>query len=231
MKDAAFDEVIYPKEIEFLFTLVDSDQNNEISEAEFVSASERYKKVANFLRINLLEEHRLLTIQELTKARQNLRSLENNDRSELYVSLMDEKSLMAESSEDLHGSICQRLTPVNWLCKRYTLVRGSGDTECQEASKYRAIKHFDDESSNPNNKQIIVTDIQKLGCMEDLESTSYSKYGATKDFRDERSKPKNQKTIVRDIQKLGCMDDFESTNHSPDNGFEQVFGKCNNNFR
>ena len=55
MKDAAFDEVIYPKEIEFLFTLVDSDQNNEVSEAEFVSASERYKKVANFLRINLLE--------------------------------------------------------------------------------------------------------------------------------------------------------------------------------
>ena len=176
MEDTAFDEIIYRREIEYIFSLIDFDQNNEISETEFLSATARYKKVANFLKINLMEEDRLLTVRELIKTRQNLRlSSENDDMSKSYVSLMDEKSISSsESNENLHWSICQRFTPLNWLCKRPKLDDELKDMECKEVSKYGATEHLGDKGSNRNTEQIIAGNIQTLECKENLDKIDFN---------------------------------------------------------
>ena len=162
MEDTPFDEIIYPREIENVFSLIDFGQNNEISETEFISATARYKKVANFLKINLLEQDRLITIRETKDACEHLRSSDNIAVSKSYVSLMDEKSVSGGSNESLQGSICNRFTPLNWICKRANNDEESKDVESKEVSKYGATEQLREEGSSRITEQNIVADVQKL---------------------------------------------------------------------
>ena len=118
--DHLLNEVMYPKEVEDMFNLIEEfDHNNDISEVEFLSATNKHKKLESFLRISVLEQTRFLIIQEVKLICHN--DIKEDDRernfSQDYISLSDEKS--SNSSEQLDMlSTCAKITYFDWICRR-----------------------------------------------------------------------------------------------------------------
>ena len=117
--DHSLNEIMYPQEVEDMFNLIEEfDHNNDISEVEFLSATNKHKKLENFLRISVLEQTRFLIVQEVKICHNEMKE-DDRERnfSEGYISLSDEKS--SNSSEQLDMlSTCSRITYFDWICRR-----------------------------------------------------------------------------------------------------------------
>ena len=188
--DVTLDELLYPKEVEDAFSLIEEFDNvNEISENEFLLTTLRHKTAEAFFRIDLMEDNRTQTVKELKTVCQGLRKMETLESSmtRSYISLMENKS--NDSNESLNKSVCYRLTPFNWICRR------------------QRIKH--------EPKCTVSKEVVSYGATEKL--SAHNGYKA--------------QFIYGEYQKLEHKDESNIHSQAVSNGFAQVFGKCNDNFR
>lgn len=178
-------ENIYPQEVEDMFNLIEEfDHNNDISESEFLSATNKYQKLENFLKISILEETRFLIVEEIKLFHHNLikEGDQESNFSQSYISLTEDKS--ANSSDNLNMfSACQTVSYFDWIwiCRR-------------------------NKPSVESNR---------------IEKSNKLDYGATQNRKDQKN----------DCDKV-CEDAIKTDNSkSEKDGFNQVFGLCNSNFR
>ena len=168
-----------------MFNLIEEfDHNNDISESEFLSATNKHKTLENFLKISILEETRFLIVEEIKLLYDNLIKEEDQESnfSQSYISLTEEKS--TNSSDNLNMfSTCQTISYFDWIwiCRR--------------------------------NKPSVESNI--------MENSSKFGYGATQSIKDRKG---NQDKV--------CEDTIETDkSKSEKDGFNQVFGLCNSNFK
>ena len=124
----------YPKDVEDTLNLIEAlDHGNGISNAEFLSANVRHKRLADLLSIDCLATSRLKTVIDLNNLSRTLTKSETG-MSDSYISLTDNKS--SEGNDNTRMSICQRLTPFYWICNRSRIVDRSEYMNRKENSSY-----------------------------------------------------------------------------------------------
>ena len=127
--------IVCPKEIEDTLDLIEGlDHGKGISNAEFLSANIRHKKIADLLTIDVLATSRLQTVIDLNNLSRTLKKSETR-MSDSYISLTDNKSSEG-GNDNIRGSICHRLTPFYWICNRSRMVDRSNDMNTKHHSRY-----------------------------------------------------------------------------------------------
>ena len=129
------ENIVYPKEVEDTLNLIEGlNHGKGISNAEFLSANIRHKKIADLLTIDVLATSRLKTVIDLNNLSRTLQKSETR-MCDSYISLTDNKSSEG-GNDNIRGSICHRLTPFYWICNRSRMVDRSNDINRKDHSSY-----------------------------------------------------------------------------------------------
>ena len=147
------DGIVYSKDLEDTLNLIEAlDHGKGISNAEFLSANVRHKRLADLLSIDVLAASRLKTVIDLNNLSKTLTKSETG-MSDSYISLTDNKS--SEGNDNTRMSICQRLTPFYWICNRSRIVDRSEYMNRKDNSSYgstmRIYNHHMPEIHQPYN--------------------------------------------------------------------------------